>query len=304
MVGEASKNGSAAFADIITPELYETLNAACSTSIDPAKRMAAAKDVYSKLSKYVDTALTDAKKMGKTPCFVMGEIHHNPGSLLAGLMLHKIYMDRGVTSYLECGPEFLQKGGAYDYMIKSKKLDSYPENEILVMYAGKRGKVLHGLDDLSISKFMPEFNANGSPTEKTISYISNVQMNQILNSSILEPGKPISLLVGGLHMRQIASGFVNISQNPQGPARVKQALRGIYLLPTNISNTEEVAILDPYTKQFIEQTPGATKIDLRNHYLKDKNIETIYNDCYVNYYLNLESNNKTSTILLIFRGAT
>lgn len=33
-----------------------------------------------------------------------------------------------------------------------------------------------------------------------------------------------------------------------------------------------------------------------------KNIETIYNDNYTNYYLNLEANNKNSTFLLISEG--
>lgn len=67
-------------------------------------------------------------------------------------------------------------------------------------------------------------------------------------------------------------------------------------------------LMDNDSKGFINELKEFSKnrlSGLESAYSKlQKNIETIYNDFFVNYYLNLESNNsKSSKIMSIFRGS-
>lgn len=67
-------------------------------------------------------------------------------------------------------------------------------------------------------------------------------------------------------------------------------------------------LMDNESKGFINELKEFSKnrlSGLESAYSKlQKNIETIYNDFFVNYYLNLESNNsKSSKMISIFRGA-
>lgn len=65
-------------------------------------------------------------------------------------------------------------------------------------------------------------------------------------------------------------------------------------------------LIDNESKGFVNELKEFSKSRLQgleSAYSKlQKNIETIYNDCYVNYYLNLEQNAKNSTFRLTQRA--
>jgi len=195
-----------------------------------------AQAMYHHLQQLVDQTLAQAKKTGKTPCFLIGEAHHQNGGLLAELMLQKIYHARGITSFLEAPTNMMATDSVYDIINSHKVLDPYPHNQILLLYAKALKDTLHGLVGMNGKE---PASANTVSADDMFN-ITESEINEMIRHTEESPKKPMAMLVGADHIWQIQETLANIekSNNPES-APLKQFIQAIHIQPVMVTDTSD-----------------------------------------------------------------